>query len=169
MENISYETIINQLQLTKHPEGGYFKENYRSNGVIHPSSLWKGADESRNYSTGIYFLLINNQFSAFHKIKQDEMWHHYNGDTLLLHIIDETGNYKKVKIGKNISDGEFLQYVVPANCWFASEVLQKNSFVLCGCTVSPGFDFKDFEMPKRIILINKFPNHKDIITKLTHS
>jgi predicted cupin superfamily sugar epimerase len=97
------------------------------------------------------------------------MWHHYLGETLLLHIIDTLGNYKNVKIGKDILEGEHLQYVVPANCWFASEVLQENSFVLCGCTVSPGFDFKDFEMPERKILIRKFPKHIAVITKLSHS
>ena len=165
---LSAEKIIKKLGLIAHPEGGYYRENYRSNGQISPSSLWKGASGSRNYSTGIYFLLKQDQFSAFHKIKQDEMWHHYMGGTLLLHIIDNKGKYTKVKIGKNIHKGEYLQYVVPANYWFASEVQDKTSYSLCGCTVSPGFDFKDFEMPSKNVLINKYPLHKDIITKLTH-
>lgn len=167
--NINYvNNIIDQLKLTAHPEGGYYKENYRSLGTIDPNSLWSGAMEERNYSTGIFFLLKEKQFSAFHKIKQDEMWHHYLGDTLLLHIIDPEGNYNKVRIGKNIEKGEYLQYVVLANHWFASEVLDKKKFALCGCTVSPGFDFNDFQMPKRNILIKMFPQHTSIITNLTH-
>ena len=166
---ITAESIIKQLELISHPEGGYYKENYRSKGQIATSSLWKDAKESRNYSTGIYFLLKENQFSAFHRIKQDEMWHHYLGDALLLHVIDENGNYRKIKIGKDIQNNETLQYVVPANCWFASEVITKNSFVLCGCTVSPGFDFRDFEMPNRDFLISQFPQHKVVISQLTHS
>ncbi len=160
--------IIENLDLTKHPEGGYFKENYRSSNEIKSDSLWKGAIESRCYSTAIYFLLNENQFSAFHRIKQDEVWHHYLGSTLVLHIIDPKGNYKSIKIGKRFSDSEYLQYVVPANHWFASEVLEKDKFVLCGCTVSPGFDFKDFEMPNREVLIKMFPQHRTIITTLTH-
>lgn len=166
---VKAETIINQLGLIAHPEGGYYKENYRSDGEIAPASLWKEAKEPRNYSTGIYFLLEKDQFSAFHRIKQDEMWHHYLGGTLILHVIDENGNYKKIKIGKDIQNNERLQYVVPANCWFASEIFDKDSFVLCGCTVSPGFDFRDFEMPNRDFLITQFPQHKVVISQLTHS
>ena len=64
--------------------------------------MWEGAEGFRNYSTGIYFLLDKNQFSAFHRIKQDEMWHFYAGSTLLLHMINKEGNYKLVKIGNNI-------------------------------------------------------------------
>ena len=160
--------IIKNLNLTVHPEGGYYKENYISKGLINANNFWQGAKGKRNFSTGIYFLLEKEQFSAFHKIKQDEMWHHYMGGTLLLHIIDNKGKYTKVKIGKNINKGEYLQYVVPANYWFASEVQDKTSYSLCGCTVSPGFDFKDFEMPSKNVLMNKYPLHKDIITKLTH-
>ena len=78
-------------------------------------------------------------------------------------------NYRKIKIGKDIQNNERLQYVVPANCWFASELLDKDSFVLCGCTVSPGFDFRDFEMPNRDFLITQFPQHKVVISQLTHS
>ncbi len=166
---VKAETIINQLGLIAHPEGGYYKENYRSNGKIAPASLWKEAKEPRSYSTAIYFLLEKDQFSAFHRIKQDEIWHHYLGDTLLLHVIDENGNYKKIKIGNDLQNNETLQYVVPANCWFASEVLDKHSFVLCGCTVSPGFDFRDFEMPNREFLVNQFPQHEALITQLTHA
>ena len=160
--------IIKILNLSTHPEGGYFKENYRSEGLINSKNLWKGAEGNRNYSTGIYFLLEKEQFSAFHKIKQDEMWHYYMGSTLLLHTIDKDGNYKTIKIGKNLEKGEFLQYVVPANTWFASELMDKKDFVLCGCTVSPGFDFKDFEMPSREELIKHYPKHAKAINSLTH-
>lgn len=160
--------IIKNLDLTAHPEGGYYKENYRSEGLINASNLWQGAKGNRNYSTGIYFLLEKNQFSAFHKIKQDEMWHYYMGSTLLLHTIDSNEKYEIIKIGKNIEKGEILQYVVPANTWFASEVMNKNDFILCGCTVSPGFDFKDFEMPSRKELISLFPKHSEAINSLTH-
>ena len=90
------------------------------------------------------------------------------GSTLLLHTIDNNEKYEIIKIGKNIEKGEILQYVVPANTWFASEVMNKKDFVLCGCTVSPGFDFKDFEMPSRKELISLFPKHSEAINSLTH-
>jgi len=163
------EEIIEKFKLKAHPEGGYFYENYRSSGKVHSPDLWDGAEGFRNYSTGIYFLLDKNQFSAFHRIKQDEMWHFYAGSTLLLHMINKDGNYKLIKIGNNIKDGQFFQYVVPAGTWFSSEVEDKNSFSFCGCTVSPGFDFRDFEMPKRKKLLSKFPNQQKIISRLTYS
>ena len=161
--------IIEKFKLEAHPEGGYFYENYRSSGKVHSPDLWDGAEGFRNYSTGIYFLLDKNQFSAFHRIKQDEIWHFYAGSTLLLHMINKDGNYKLIKVGNNIKDGQFFQYVVPAGTWFSSEVEDKNSFSFCGCTVSPGFDFRDFEMPKRKKLLSKFPNQQKIISRLTYS
>ena len=116
----------------------------------------------------LYFLLAKNQFSAFHKIKQDEIWHFYSGTTLLLHTINKEGEYKIVRIGQDLNNEEYFQYVVPAGTLFASEVEDKNSFSFCGCTVSPGFDFKDFTMPSRVELIKTYPKYSEIILKLTH-
>ena len=168
MKKLTPKQIIERFKLKAHPEGGYFHENYRSLGKINSSSLWNGAQGTRNYSTGIYFLLDKNQFSAFHRIKQDEMWHFYAGSTLLLHIINQEGSYKLIKIGSDMIEGSFFQYVVPAGTWFACEVEDKNSYSFCGCTVSPGFDFRDFEMPSRKKLLSKFPNQQKIITRLTN-
>jgi uncharacterized protein len=168
MKNLTSKSLIDKFKLKAHPEGGYFYENYRSKGKISSSNLWEGAGNFRNYSTAIYFLLENEQFSAFHKIKQDEMWHFYAGTTLLLHMINKKGSYELVKIGNNIDKDSFFQYVVPAGTWFASEVEDKNSFSFCGCTVSPGFEFKDFEMPSRKKLLSKFPKQQKIISRLTH-
>lgn len=159
--------IIEYLQLKPHPEGGYFKETYRSNGVISKANLSTKFSGDRNYCTGIYFLLPSDTFSAFHRINQDEIWHFYKGTTLILHVISPEGDYSKIKIGNTITDNEVLQFVVPATHWFAAEVLSKNSYALVGCTVSPGFDFRDFEMPEREKLLSLFPQHSKIITKLT--
>ena len=164
----SAKKIIETLDLKPHPEGGYFKENYRSKGLIKNNSLDFEANGERNYSTSIYFLLNENDFSAFHKIKQDEIWHFYQGSTLLLHTIDPNGNYKLIRIGNDLESGEFFQFVVPAGTWFASEVENKTSYSLCGCTVSPGFDFRDFEMPNKQLLLEKFPIHIEIIDRLGH-
>ena len=164
----SYKHIITKLDLKPHPEGGYFKETYRSAGTIKAESLDARYNGERNYSTCIYFLLTSDNFSAFHRIKQDEIWHFYDGSPIRLHMITETGIYTEQIIGKNISNGELPQFVVPGGYWFASEVLHKNSYALTGCTVSPGFSFEDFELKSQKELTVLFPSHESVIAKLTH-
>ena len=164
----SIETIVNTLDLKPHPEGGYFKETYRSAGTIKTESLDARYNGERNYSTCIYFLLTSDNFSAFHRIKQDEIWHFYDGSPIRLHMITEAGTHTAQIIGKEINLGELPQFVVPGGCWFASEVLENNSYSLTGCTVSPGFSFEDFELKSRKELTALFPSHEGVITKLTH-
>jgi|SRR5690554_6022292 len=161
MKNKEY--WITQLGLEAHPEGGYFAETYRSKRTINLEEL----EGERNLSTGIYFLIDQGAFSAFHKIKSDEMWHFYDGDPLIVHMIDEKGNCTQQTIGRSIESGEVLQFVVPANVWFASEVKGSGDYSLVGCTVSPGFDFGDFELADRT-LIDKFPHHAELLSRLMH-
>lgn len=161
------DELVAKLDLQPHPEGGFYKETYRSDGVIPKQSLGSEFSGDRNYSTGIYFLLTKGNFSAFHKINQDEMWHFYEGDPLRVHMIDESSTYSFQDIGLNLGAGEIPQFTVPAGVWFASEVAEGGNYSLVGCTVSPGFDFDDFELPSRKEMINKFPNHEKIITSLT--
>ncbi|WP_460219110.1 cupin domain-containing protein [Psychroserpens sp. MEBiC05023] len=163
----SLEILIKTLELLPHPEGGYFKETYRSEGIISTSCLPSTFKTERNYSTGIYYLLKSEDFSAFHKINQDEMWHFYLGDAIELHMISEEGIHSKVYIGNDIAQGQVLQFVVPKHYWFAAKVSKPNSYALLGCTVAPGFDFKDFTLATRGALIETFPQHKDIITTYT--
>ncbi|GAA3598118.1 cupin domain-containing protein [Flavivirga amylovorans] len=158
------QDIVDQLELQPHPEGGYFKEVYRSNGLINEDNLGEDFSGQRNYATSIYFLLTSESFSAFHRIKQDEIWHFYKGSPIKLHIISNDGIYSNTIIGNNMEKGQHPQFVVKAKDWFAAEVIDKNAYALVGCTVSPGFDFKDFELPERDTLISKFPEHKNIIT-----
>jgi predicted cupin superfamily sugar epimerase len=159
--------IIEKLELEPHPEGGYFRETYRSSGEIEQESLGSNFDGNRNYSTCIYFLLTSNDFSAFHRIKQDEIWHFYDGSPIQLHVIAPSGEYTTHLVGREIDRGERPQHTVPAGCWFAAEVINESAFSLFGCTVSPGFDFRDFEMGSRSELISLFPGHEKIISKLT--
>ena len=148
---------IDKLNLKKHPEGGFYKETYRSSESINKESLPSRFDADRNFSTSIFFLLSETNFSAFHKIKQDELWHFHYGDFLTIHMISPVGEYSFQKLGLDLDDGQKLQVVVPADFYFAAEVNDKNSYVLCGCTVAPGFDFDDFEMPNRDELVEMFP------------
>lgn len=164
----SINDIISKLGLKPHPEGGYFRETYRSSGEINNDNLGSNYIGKRNYSTCIYFLLTSDNFSAFHRIKQDEIWHFYDGSPLRLHIISESGVYTNHVIGMNLKNGAMPQFVVPGGSWFAAEVINIKSYSLIGCTVSPGFDFKDFELKTRSELISLFPDKERIISKLAH-
>lgn len=151
-----------------HPEGGWYKETYRSEGSI-PSNALADFNGDRSFSTGIYFLLTKENFSAFHRIKSDEMWHFYAGDGLTVHEIRPDGEYVQHKLGLDLQNGERPQLVIAANSWFASEVKEGGNWCLVGCTVSPGFDFQDFELAERKELIETFPDHEQIIGRLTRS
>lgn len=164
----SIQKIINTLNLKPHPEGGYFTETYRSVGEIKQDSLDTNYQGKRNFSTCIYFLLTSNKFSAFHRIKQDEIWHFYDGAPIKIYVISESGNLSTQLIGRNFDKEEVPQFVVPGGCWFAAEVINENNYSLVGCTVSPGFSFDDFELKPRKELISLFPNLEETITKLTH-
>lgn len=156
------QKLIAHFKMEKHPEGGHFVETYRSEGSVQLEAPFYGA---RSYCTGIYFLLSEGERSAFHKIKSDEIWHFHLGDSMTLHQISPEGNLETIIIGSDFSNGEKLQHVVPAGYWFGGYTNGKYSFV--GCTVAPGFDFKDFELADTKELKKKFPEHREIIEKLS--
>ncbi|GAB3653052.1 cupin domain-containing protein [Echinicola sediminis] len=159
--------IIEKLGLQAHPEGGHYREVYRSEGKISQESLPQQIEGERNYVTSIYFMLTSDTFSAFHRIKQDEIWHFYQGASIKLHTLSPTGIHKEYLIGHDILNGQKPQLVVPAGHWFAAEVMGKDSFALVGCTVAPGFDFSDFELAEREQLIQQFPAHDQLISAFT--
>jgi len=161
--HITAKSIIKELKLKKHPEGGYFSEVYRSNEVIRKIHLPERFKGDRNFSTSIYFLLNYNDFSSFHRLKADEVWHFYSGSPLNIYIIQNNGRLKKIILGKN----HLYQSVILAEQWFAAEVSKPKSYSLVGCTVSPGFDFKDFELGECEKLIELYPKHKSLIKRLT--
>ncbi|OIO71631.1 MAG: hypothetical protein AUJ57_06885 [Zetaproteobacteria bacterium CG1_02_53_45] len=157
---------VRSLGLQKHPEGGWYKEIYRSAESIPVSALPERFTSARSFCTSIYFLLSDNEFSAFHRIKQDELWHFYDGDGLSVHVIDRDGNYVEKLLGRKPQEGESFQHVVRAGDWFGASVAP-GGYALVGCTVAPGFDFSDFEMAARDELLELFPQHRDLITRLT--
>jgi hypothetical protein len=161
--------IIQNYQLLPHPEGGWYKETYRSTESIAADALPKRFNDSRSLSTAIYFLMEANNFSAFHRIQSDECWHFYAGGTLEIYIIDLEGKLSVIPLGNHIDKGEFFQFVVPANCWFASKPAAGVAFSFVGCTVSPGFDFNDFELADSEMLTRLYPQHHDIIKSLSRS
>jgi hypothetical protein len=162
---------MDRLTLEPHPEGGFFRETYRSPLVIQQSALPAGFRGSRNASTAIYFLLAGADFSALHRLAADEVWHFYNGSTLLVHSIDSCGNYTVIKLGQNAEADEQFQCVVPGGHWFASclEEPEPDTYALVGCTVAPGFHFADFTLARRADLLARYPQHRDVIHKLTRA
>ncbi|MBL1210745.1 cupin domain-containing protein [Geminocystis sp. GBBB08] len=163
------EYWIKKLNLQKHPEGGYYRETYRSQDMINQDKSLIRYDNSRNACTAIYYLLLGEEFSAFHKLKSDEIFHFYQGSSLIVHLIDNQGEYSQFKLGNNPDNDEVLQLVIPHSYWFASNVSQPNSYSLIGCTVSPGFDFADFTLGNQEELTTLYPSLTDVIIKLTHS
>ena len=158
---------IDHLHLSKHPEGGYFKEVYRANEFVHKKSLPNRYTSFRSFSTSIYFLLQSHEFSAFHRLKSDEIWHYYVGEVITIFAISPGGNLTKTYLGNNPEKGERFQLLIPRGFWFTACVNVSESFSLVGCTVSPGFDFEDFELGKRKELEKRFPQHKELIRKYT--
>jgi predicted cupin superfamily sugar epimerase len=158
---------IKNLHLQPHPEGGYFRETYRAAESITGNALPARFNGDRSFSTAIFYLLQQGDYSAFHRIKSDECWHFYAGNSLLIHIIENDGKYRCIKLGAKTEAGEIFQFVVPATSWFAAEPAITTDFALAGCTVAPGFDFRDFEMADRQVLLSAFPLHSNIIGRLS--
>lgn len=138
---------IQSLQLSPHPEGGYYRETYRSPETVPAGSVSQRFNGSRSCCTGIFYLLQAGDYSAFHRIKSDEMWHFYAGYPLEVHMLDHNG-HSVIELGSDLQAGQQLQAVVPADTWFAATPKQGSAFSLVGCTVSPGFDFQDFELAR---------------------
>jgi len=159
--------IIEHYAMQPHPEGGYYKETYRAAETISSGALPMRFAGARHFSTAIYFLLEQGNFSAFHRIKSDECWHFYAGGALLIYVLNENGSLQTVKLGDDVLKDETFQYVVPAGCWFASAPAQGTEFSFVGCTVSPGFDFEDFELAQKDVLQKQFPQHSELIARLT--
>jgi predicted cupin superfamily sugar epimerase len=158
---------IDRLSLSPHPEGGYYRVTYKSDLTIVQDVLPSGFPGNRFASTAIYFLIAQKDFSAFHRIASDELWHFYAGSGLVVYVIDPEGNYFELHLGDAFEAGEVFQAVVKGGCWFASRLKDPAGFALVGCTVAPGFDFADFEMAKRSELVATYPKHRKLIEELT--
>jgi predicted cupin superfamily sugar epimerase len=159
---------VSKLGLEPHPEGGYYKRTFESGERASDQELTVDFEGKRKLYTSIYFLLTSNDVSHFHRLKSDELWYYHAGSPLTIHVIDENGEYKEMKLGLDLDKGEVPQALVPKNSIFGSSVMDKDTFSLVGCMVSPGFEFQDFELFTQDDLLSKYPKYKDIIMKLAY-
>lgn len=166
MSERSADEWISQLELIEHPEGGYYKQTFQSSIQI----------GNQNASSNIYFLLKQGQLSHLHRLKQDETWNFYYGDSLTVVVMDSKGTVKKELLGNPIfHPGASFQLIVEAGNWFGAccnTILKRNhepqfGYSLVGCTVAPAFNFHDFELGKRNELIQEFPENEEVLSLIT--
>ncbi len=152
------ERLIAAYRLAPHPEGGWYRETYRS-----MERVTTAHGTVRSATTSIYFLLTAETFSAFHRLASDETWHFYRGDPVTLDIIDASGRYETRTLG----DGDALQTTVVAGAHFAAHVESANGFAFVGCDVSPGFEFSEFHLTTRSMLTAAYPHLAPLIARYT--
>lgn len=160
-------SLITALELQPHPEGGWYREVFRSTDRFPPSALPERYLGSRSYVTSIYFLLQAGEVSRFHRLRSDEVWHFYDGAPLTLHLLHPDGSYAAVCLGRDPRKGEQFVVTVPRGVWMGAEGPPGKKFSLVGCTTAPGFDFNDFELAPPDELFAAYPGRTDIIQKLT--
>ncbi len=163
----SPQQLIQRYNLQPHPEGGWYKEVYRSKEIIEAKALPARYGGDRTFCTAIYFLLEEGEMSAFHRIKSDECWHFYQGDPMQVYIIDKDGALTIIELGSEVEKGQLFQFVVPANTWFASKPSPGSTYCFVGCTVAPGFEFSDFDLADADVLSRQYPQHESVIRELS--
>jgi predicted cupin superfamily sugar epimerase len=156
--NPHVERLVAELQLARHPEGGFYRETFRSADRV---TTRRGT--TRSALTTILFALGGDDFSAFHRLTSDEIWHFYRGDPLSVEIIDSAGAHQRRVIGP---DGPW-QIAVPAGAHFASHVANPLGYALVGCDVAPGFEFADFFLATRAVLTAQYPQLGGLIARFT--
>ncbi len=161
------EFWVKHYEMLPHPEGGYYKEIYRSTETINSIGLPSQYCGDRCFATSIYFLLEKNDYSSFHKVLSDEIWNYHDGGTLILKYIDSEGEIITQKLGNNPDNDEKFQVIIPANHWFCAYPENHEIYTLSGCYVAPGFDFADFELAKKLDLLINYPQHAELIQKYT--
>jgi predicted cupin superfamily sugar epimerase len=153
--------LISKLNLQPHPEGGYYRETYRSE-----QTLIVAEEKNRNVSTAIYYMLEDNDRSRFHRIQSDELWFFHQGDPLEIVFLKD-GKAHTIVLGNDVAKGELPQAKIEAHLWFGSRIKGGSGYSLVSCTVAPGFDFSDFEMADKALLQHQYPHLKEVIEQFT--
>jgi len=164
------DQIIALLNLTPHPkEGGYFRETYRSSETVSEKTLPSGYKGMRSFVTAIYYLLTPETFSAIHRLRSDEIFHFYFGDPVEMLQLWPDGTGRILVLGSDLLKKMQPQVVVPRGVWQGARLYKNGRFALLGATVSPGFEFADYESGKRHELVAFYPKFQDVITALTNT
>lgn len=172
------QRLIDRFELIPHPEGGHYRETHRDSvrvaRLLGPATPGNETGSiARSASTCIYYMLCDGAYSAWHRIRSDEVWHFYAGDPLDVHVIDAAGRLVTHRLGNALVDNDAaFQVIVPSGCWFSAECSSRaadaeaSGFAFVGCTVAPGFEFSDFELADVDTLAATYPNHAAIIRRL---
>ena len=155
--NERIQALIEQFDLQAHPEGGYYKETYRSIETV---------DGEQSLMTSIFFLLTSENSSNFHRIQSDEHWYFHEGSPLIVHVLGENGHEQRL-LGLDLSAGQSPYQLVKKQEIFGSEVQVEGGYALVSCAVAPGFMFRDFELFSRQSLLEQYPQFHEIIFRLT--
>lgn len=159
------DQLIQRFSLQPHPEGGYYRETHRD--AVRVSREGAGNPATHAASTAIYYLLCDSAYSAWHRIRSDEVWHFYAGCPLNVHVLEQDGSLTTHRLGDALADDDAVfQAVVGAGCWFAAERSDPDGFSLVGCTVAPGFEFSEFELADAGSLLASHPRHAALIARL---
>jgi uncharacterized protein len=159
--------LISNLHLAPHPEGGFYRETYRSAEVIPKEGLPQRYNGEHPFGTAIYYLLAPDSCSKIHRVKSDEIFHFYLGDPVLMLELFPDGSSCTTVLGQDLEHGEQLQHIVHAGTWQGSMLIEGGRFALLGTTVSPAFVFDDFELGKRDHLLALYAEQAQLITRLT--
>lgn len=152
------QRLIAAYHLQQHPEGGWYRETYRSAERVTTS---RGT--VRSATTSIYFLLTADTFSAFHRLSSDETWHFYRGDPVTIELIEASGRHESRALGA----GDMLQTTIVAGTHFAAHVDAPDGYALVGCDVAPGFEFAEFQLTTRTMLTLAYPHLGPLIARYT--
>lgn len=160
------EEWIERLGLQEHPEGGWYRESWRSGGS-HPFSEGNPFPSGRSYSTAIYYLLREDERSCLHRIGSDELWLWHAGSALRVDVLAEAHTF--FTLGSDPVAGQVLQGAVEPGAWFGASLQDSSpgNYALVSCVVAPGFDFRDFRMAERRELLERYPDERETIEKLT--
>lgn len=162
-----YRLYLDKLNMMPHPEGGYYRRNWQSqiSGDL-KDPTGKISFPNRQIGSSIIYLLPKEMVCKWHRVKCDEMWHHYHGTALKMYLLTAQKGLETIILGPDITAGQLPQFIIPRQTWFAAELAEPLDFALCGCTLWPAFSYTDFEMAELEPLADDFPACKDLISRI---
>ena len=159
------QRIITKLDLKPLPdEGGYFRQVHKAPERVRPAKRYA---DSRSLYTAIYFLITPESFSALHRVRSDEIYNFYGGEPVEMTWLMSDGSVQKHVLGPDVAAGMEPQIIIPHGVWQGSRLIAGGKYALFGCTVIPGFEYRDFELGARAALLQKYPAAKEQIEALT--